>query len=1344
MVLTTVFAAVFLGLHGIPRSKSQKKVQAPAIPRTALPAEVSEATLSDIRSMLEKREYEISYDEQKKLLQSPNRKHNLRAYYEPGKFTVQTRVDTTGHQFKLELKNEGIFADGKLLYTASAKAKADHKNNHVEIDHHVFTEEFINNEEGVRQNFIIREAPKGTRQLQVKMTANGLKVKQGQGNELRFYTEANGTTQDELVYSDLKCWDANKQSLNATLAYVDNRIQISVDVANAAYPVTIDPIVANGNPQNPNKVIEINQSNMWLGFSVASAGDVNGDGYSDIIIGAPQYDKGQTNEGAAFIYPGTSGGISANAVTLECNQVDAQMGYSVATAGDFNGDGYSDVLVGIPFYDINGSDDGMVKLYYGSPQGILDNSVPKNFSTSDPGDNYGVSVATAGDIDADGYSDIIIGAHQNDIFQNNAGVVIVIYGAQTTYKKVEQLGVTQADAMFGFSVASAGDINGDGYSDVIVGARLYDKDANQQNEGAAFIYKGGAGGLDINPTVLPGDQLNGRMGHKVSSAGDVNGDGYSDILVSAFMYDNEHVNEGRIYLHLGSATGIDMVPKKIFEGNQTDARMGTSIACAGDVNGDGYADIMLGAQNFDNGQPNEGAVFIYHGSANGIGNTPASLLESNQAEGWFGTAVASAGDVNGDGYSDILVGCYTFDNGQNDEGHAFVYHGGAEGIGANQWAMVTNAHAAAQMGFSVASAGDLNADGYGDIVVGAPFYDSGQASEGVAFVYYGSVSGLNTASYHILEKNQTGSYFGGAVAGAGDVNGDGFDDVLVGAKEYTDGLLNEGAVFVYQGSSTGVKPGDIPQSLQLDMAGADFGNSVAGVGDINHDGYADIAVGAPSYSNTGNIFVFYGSQQGLGNLLSIPGPQINSHFGEAVSAAGDVNGDGYADIIAGAWGATNVEQGEGAIYIFHGAPGAMSTNPVKTIESNQVDARFGISVSSAGDMNGDGYSDVIAGASRLDHGQADEGIAAIYYGTNTGISTTLPVPTLLESNVASAYFGYAVSGAGDVNGDGYSDVIVGAYKLSNGFSEEGKAYVFHGSPSGAKTANSFSIEGENLNARLGWSVSNAGDVNGDGYSDVLVGIPTHDNGQYQNAGATALYYGNNSKGLRNNVRLYNSDNVTPINHAQFNVVTFGTGLFAKSFLGVNQGKLVVETKGAGISFSKQGTNPITNSTEYSAIFPTFTSLLTTGTELKWVKSKTGASTRVRVRVRYSPVLAITGQMYGPWRYVQPQLTGINNAPVPEEAMAETIKRKALPMEGENDKLSVVTYPNPVSDRLFIKTENPDQIRSVRLLSTGGKLVYQSQSSATEVDVRNLNAGMYVLLVTCQDGTQSSHKVIVKK
>ncbi len=1311
----------------------------------AATAGVSEATLADIRGALEKQEYHISYDEKKKMLQSPNRANNLRAYYQPGKFTVQTRVDTTGEGFKLELTNEGIFADGKPLYTPQPNAEADHHENKIQISHDAFTEEFINNQEGVRQNFIVESAPEGTRQLQVKMTAKGLKVKQGAGNELRFYDEsATGQIRNELAYRDLKCWDANKQPLNATLTYVDEHIQISVDVADAAYPVTIDPIVVNGTPLNANKKLQIDQSYMWLGFSVSSAGDVNGDGYSDVIVGAPQYDKGQDNEGAAFVYKGHPSGLTLTAVTLECDQANAKMGYSVASAGDFNGDGFSDVLVGIPFYDDDVADQGAARIYLGSGTFFTSAVTSYAYTSNDIIGAYcGISVATAGDIDNDGFSDVLIGASQNSNGQNKEGTVTLCYGSANgnLYTKKVDLEVNQPNAMFGYSVAPAGDVDADGYSDILVGARYYTNGVGQDAEGAAFIYRGSNLGILGNPLIIEGNQFNAGMGNKVSSAGDVNGDGYSDVLISAYLYDSGvQKDNGIVSLYLGSSTGIDaqQQPARTFYGNDND-HMGSSIACAGDVNGDGYSDILLGAEYRDNGQFNEGAVFVYQGSKDGIIGDPISTLESNQVDGWFGTAISSAGDVNGDGYSDILIGCYTFDDGQTDEGHVFVYHGGADGTGTKDATTLTVNKSSAQFGLSVAGAGDVDGDGYDDMIVGAPYYDNGGGNEGIAMLYYGSLTGI-TANKLMLTSNYANGYFGGSVAGAGDVNGDGYDDVLVGAKEYTIGKSHSGVVFLHYGANTGLSTSGF--AIQANKADADFGAAVAGAGDVNRDGYADFIVGAPTYFPEGAIFVYYGTSGNPANPVMLPGFQVNSRFGEAVSSAGDVNGDGYNDIIAGAWGTSLGEQLEGAAYIYHGSNTGINTVVSTTLQINQNDARLGVSVSSAGDVNGDGFGDIIVGGHYYDNGQANEGAAIVYYGTSNGITTAAPLlPTFLEANVAAAYFGASVGGAGDVNGDGYSDVIVGAYNFNNGQSSEGKAFVFHGSPSGIKTTSSFSIEGDEVDADLGRSVAGAGDVNGDGYSDILVGIPFHKNGQYSNAGGMSLYYGNNGRGLRNNVRLYNYDQTTPINYNQFSETGFGIGLSTKSFLGVNKGEFVSETRVSGAPFSKVGNNPITTSTDYSYAYGSFYNLPATGTEFKAnISKKAGNGTKVRARIRYSPALAITGQMYGPWRYLQRQLAGYNNAPVPEEAMAETIKRKAEP---ETDAL-VTLFPNPASDRLSIQVADPSDIRAVRLYNNSGKPVFQSSRHEKDIDVSKLPGGVYILMLNRANGTPTSHRILIRR
>jgi hypothetical protein len=431
---------------------------------------------------------------------------------------------------------------------------------------------------------------------------------------------------------------------------------------------------------------------------------------------------------------------------------------------------------------------------------------------------------------------------------------------------------------------------------------------------------------------------------------------------------------------------LSTTPNWTAESNQAGAQFGVSVASAGDVNGDGFSDVIVGARLFDNGQTDEGRAFVYHGSASGLSTTPNWTAESNQAVAYFGFSVASAGDVNGDGFSDVIVGAYGFDNGETNEGRAFVYHGSASGLSTTpNWTAESN-QVNAQFGYSVASAGDVNGDGFSDVIVGARFFDNPELDEGRAFVYHGSASGLSTTPNWTAESNQAFAEFGVSVASAGDVNGDGFSDVIVGAYGFDNGETNEGRAFVYHGSASGLST-------------------------------------TPNWTAESN--------------------QAGALFGFSVASAGDVNGDGFSDVIVGARLFDNGQTDEGRAFVYHGSASGLSTTPNWTAESNQAFAEFGYSVASAGDVNGDGFSDVIVGAYRFDNGETDEGRAFVYHGSASGLSTT-PNWTA-ESNQVNAYFGVSVASAGDVNGDGYSDVIVGAYGFDNGETDEGRAFVYHGS-----------------------------------------------------------------------------------------------------------------------------------------------------------------------------------------------------------------------------------------------------------------------------------------------------------
>jgi FG-GAP-like repeat/FG-GAP repeat len=421
--------------------------------------------------------------------------------------------------------------------------------------------------------------------------------------------------------------------------------------------------------------------------------------------------------------------------------------------------------------------------------------------------------------------------------------------------------------------------------------------------------------------------------------------------------------------------------------------------------------------------------------------TAAAILESNQADSYFGESVAGAGDVNGDGYSDVIVAADWYDNGQINEGAVFVYHGSANGISTTAAAMLESNQERAYMGGSIASAGDVNSDGYSDVIVGVSFFENGQAGEGAAFVYYGGPRGINTHVPLVIEGNKRYSSMGTDVAGAGDVNGDGFSDVITS---------NQDTAFVFQGSAGGVITTNTIGKITIPPTeyGADV-SAVSSAGDVNGDGYSDVIVGSMDYENgqdfEGAAFVYHGSITGISNTAAtvLEGNQEFSLFGYGgLACAGDVNGDGYSDVIVGAVYYYNVQDVEGAAFVYHGSASGIYTKAAAKLESNQASANFGWSVSSAGDVNGDGYSDVIVGVESYDNGQTNEGAAFIYYGSASGISTT--ADAMVESNREFSGMGSAVACAGDVNGDGFSDVIVGASYYSNGQDDEGAAFVYHG------------------------------------------------------------------------------------------------------------------------------------------------------------------------------------------------------------------------------------------------------------------------------------------------------------
>ena len=1003
------------------------------------------------------------------------------------------------------------------------------------------TEWYENGVNGIEQGFTIARSPVGSGPLRVRASIGGSLHPDLQNSGSVRFRDAQGAL--VLAYGELSARDARGATLPASLSVSGRELTIQVEDRHAVYPVTIDPLLTS-----PSWTVQGAQAGEQLGLSVATAGDIDGDGFSDVLVGAPSFDSGAPDEGAAFLYLGSLSGPSTTPTSYSPggDQTGDQFGSVVAPAGDVNGDGYGDLLVGAPGYSNGASGEGRAYLFYGGPVGFTTDWPPVVLEGNQAGAAFGSSVAMAGDVNGDGFDDVVIGAPQYDSGQTNEGRAYLFLGGSSGLNTLPQWTAegNQDSCAFATGVATAGDVNGDGFDDVVIGAPLYDN--GQINEGRAYVYMGSASGLALLPArTLEVNQAGAKFGAAVSTAGDVNGDGYADLLVGAPLFDNGQTDEGAAFLYPGSSTGTAASATWTTEGNQANAQYGSSLGTAGDVNGDGDADVILGAPLYDNGQTDEGRAFVYFGSSASLATTPAWTAESDQANAHFGASVASAGDVNGDGYGDVVVGAPLLDGTVTDGGKAYVYLGTNSGPATTPAWSVSSFNTSVQFGFSVSSAGDVNGDGYSDVIVGAVGYDAGGVNEGAAFVYFGSATGLSSVANWSAESMQATAQFGNSVAGAGDVNGDGYDDVIIGAPLYTNGQNDEGAIFLYYGSSSGLGPNGTPANadwaFESNLSGSRLGVRVASAGDINGDGFADIVAGAYTYGGNlvprGRVYVFKGSGTVPTAPTTIESDQDYSDLGYAVAGAGDVNGDGFSDIIVSARHYSNGNTNEGRVYVFNGSRNGIVTTPAWQAEGDQDSTEFGYRVASAGDVNGDGYSDVIIGAPFYDNGLHDEGKVFVYFGSKTGLGpngTPANADWSAESNQINAAMGSSVASAGDVNGDGYGDIIVGASQYDDPELDEGAVFVWYGGPTGLGPNGTpqnarWSAEGNQAGADFGIAADAAGDVNGDGYTDLIVGASLYDTSQaIVDNGEAVVYYGNGTGGLNRIPRQARVSDTAPV------------------------------------------------------------------------------------------------------------------------------------------------------------------------------------------------------------------------
>lgn len=430
------------------------------------------------------------------------------------------------------------------------------------------------------------------------------------------------------------------------------------------------------------------------------------------------------------------------------------------------------------------------------------------------------------------------------------------------------------------------------------------------------------------------------------------------------------------FLGLATANGQTVGPSWTFSGGQQNARLGFAVGSAGDVNGDGYGDVIVGAPGFSG----RGAVALFYGSAGGLPQTPSWWGQSDQLDARFGFSVASAGDVNGDGFGDVVVGAPDYDDGQQDEGAAFLYLGSAAGLSTSPTIMWQAEEEAAHFGSAVAGAGDVDADGFDDVLIGAPQSDGGARDAGAAYLFLGGTTPSSVSAW-TSECNQAGAAYGSSVAALGDLDGDGFSDVGIGAPLFDNGQLDEGQVRVYAGTSSGLDPNPL-QTFEQNVAGSQFGFSVAGGGDLSGSGVRRILFGAPIYHYThveeGGTFL---GALGQSVFFLDFGRQDFAHRGSSIASAGDVNADGLPDVVIGADRYDSGQEDEGVVSVHLGHPSfVVDRTPAWVVDGGQAFCAFGASVASAGDVNGDGFSDIVVGAPLHDGQETDEGRAFLFLG----------------------------------------------------------------------------------------------------------------------------------------------------------------------------------------------------------------------------------------------------------------------------------------------------------------------------------------------------------------------------
>ncbi|MBK9388315.1 MAG: FG-GAP repeat protein [Planctomycetes bacterium] len=748
-------------------------------------------------------------------------------------------------------------------------------------------------------------------------------------------------------------------------------------------------------------------SGATLGHAVAFVGDWNGDGRTETAFGVPGRGRVDVVRPDGVVLRSFTGGFAPG----------SSFGQAIASVGDLNGDGVPELLVGAPLFS---SGSGGVALLSGANGA----TIWSQFGTQGQ-ERLGWAVAGLGDLDGDGFGDFAYSALQS--FSGGLGFVVVRSGRTQALLR-SHVGSFSGEG-FGYALARAGDVDGDGVQDYVAGAPWASRRAFLGGE--AIAYSGANGSrLASQSGVIDFEEF----GHAVGALdADWSGDGKSDWIVGAPGNDEgAGYASGSLFVLGYNASSSTAPVVQRFDGALGD-ELGSAIAGGGDVNGDGARDVAAAAVP-------AGVVRLWSGKP---GHALLDELRQREANDRFGFSLALGGDLDANSYAEIAIGApwdratsagrgYVVDLGWQQPTVILALQGDAPGR---------------ELGRHVAYVGDLDGDLASELALSIP------GSNRVDLYRRG---GLLLRSLPMGVSPLSSS----SIAAAGDVNGDGVPDVLVGNAAEGTGGNHAGAVRVFSGADGSV--------LHAFFGGPEeyLGFSVAGLGDLDGDGYDDVAAGAPEYPDphaalpTNYVRVWSGR---TGSVLRTLTSTQASRFGYDIARAGDLDDDGVQDLLVGAPFADLRATDGGAVFGYSGR----TFLQIATQSGNTFQENFGLSVAALDDdWDGDGRDDYVAGSFQNDDG------AGFQAGSLFVINRFGNVIRRFDG-ASGQHFGLQVTGGGDVDGDGKMEVAASSENLD-------QIWVFSGA-AGHERLRSFSGHGFFPVLDL------AGDFDGDGYADLAVG-----------------------------------------------------------------------------------------------------------------------------------------------------------------------------------------------------------------------------------------------------------------